>query len=131
MDRLFLDANILFSAAYRADAGLLQLWKLEDVALVSSAYAIAEARINLTETAQRKRLARLVRRLEIIDPTLRELPPGIGLPEKDAPILLAAMASRATHLITGDLRHFGRYFGKSVDGVLIVSPSEYLRNRPS
>ena len=26
MDKLFLDANILFSAAYRANAGLLRLW---------------------------------------------------------------------------------------------------------
>src|SRR5215470_8972656 len=29
MDRLFLDAKVLFSAAYRSEAGLLQLWKLK------------------------------------------------------------------------------------------------------
>jgi uncharacterized protein len=50
MDRLFLDANVLFSAAYRPDAGLGQLWKLEGAILCSSHYALEEARINLTET---------------------------------------------------------------------------------
>jgi hypothetical protein len=33
MHRLFLDANILFSAAYRPDAGLIKLWKLPDATL--------------------------------------------------------------------------------------------------
>jgi len=29
MDRLFLDANVLFSAVYRPNPGLLKLWKLK------------------------------------------------------------------------------------------------------
>ena len=52
MDRLFLDANVLFSAAYRIDAGLLQLWKLKNVTLCSSRYALEEARINLANEDQ-------------------------------------------------------------------------------
>lgn len=47
MDRLFLDANILFSAAYRPDAGLRRLWEVPNVELVTSAYAGEEARRNL------------------------------------------------------------------------------------
>jgi len=43
MHRLFLDANILFSAAYRPHAGLLQFWKLKDTILCSSHYAMEEA----------------------------------------------------------------------------------------
>ncbi len=35
MDRLFLDANVLFSAAYRDDSGLQRLWDLSDVELVT------------------------------------------------------------------------------------------------
>ncbi len=31
MRRVFLDANILFSAAYREKAGLLRLWRLPGV----------------------------------------------------------------------------------------------------
>jgi len=55
------------------------------------------------------------------------MPAGISLPEKDRPILLAAMDARTTHLITGDLRHFGPYFGKTIEGILIVTPSQYLK----
>lgn len=129
MDRLFLDANVLFSAAYRPDAGLLALWKLRDVKLCSSRYAIEEARENLAEAAQKRRLGKLVQRLEIFDAGAGELPKGVSLPEKDAPILLAAMEARATHLITGDVRDFGTYFGMSVQGILILPPAEYLRRR--
>jgi predicted nucleic acid-binding protein len=129
MDRLFLDANILFSAAYRPDAGLLEFWKLKDAVLCSSRYALEEARINLTEEAQRRRLVRLARRVHLFDAVPRELPTGLSLPEKDLPILLAAMEARATHLITGDLRHFGPYFGKEIEGILVLPPAEYKRKR--
>ena len=127
MDRIFLDANVLFSAAYRADSGLLAFWKLRDATLCSSRYAIEEARINLEEEAQRRRLEQLTPALQIFDARERELPPGMRLPEKDRPILLAAMEAQATHLVTGDVRHFGFYFGKRVQGVLIVTPAEYLK----
>jgi hypothetical protein len=126
MDRLFLDANVLFSAAYRANTGLLQFWKLRNVVLCSSRYAIEEARINLNEGAQRSRLVRLVQGFELYDASQNELPRGIVLPEKDRPILLAA---RATHLLTGDLRHFGPYIGKTIAGILVLTPSGYLKKR--
>jgi len=57
----------------------------------------------------------------------RKLSCGVSLPEKDVPIFLAALAARATHLITGDLRDFGRYFGKTIEGVRVITPSNYLR----
>jgi uncharacterized protein len=126
MDRLFLDANVLFSAAYRPSAGLLHFWNLKNVVLCSSQY-VEEARINLSDDAQRGRLARLARKIQLFDTTAHQLPAGISLPEKDRPILLAAMDARTTHLITGDLRHFGPYFGKKIEGILIVTPSQYLK----
>lgn len=129
MDRLFLDANILFSAAYRADAGLVQFWKLADTILCSSQYALEEAAINLSENAQRRRLAKLARHVRLFDAALRELPSGISLPEKDVPIFLAAMEARATHLITGDSRHFGRYFCQKVAGIVVLPPADYLNKR--
>jgi len=33
-----------------------------------------------------------------------------------------AIAGQATHLLTGDERDFGRFWGKTVQGVKIVSP---------
>jgi predicted nucleic acid-binding protein len=129
MDRLFLDANILFSAAYRPDAGLAQFWRLKDVVLCSSRYALEEARINLTENAQWRRLVRLTRHLRLFEATPRELPAELSLPDKDVPIVLAALEARATHLITGDVRHFGGYFGKQIEGIFILPPADYLRKR--
>jgi hypothetical protein len=49
MDRLFPDANVLFSAAHSAKAGLLQFWKLKNVVLCFSRYALEEASINLKQ----------------------------------------------------------------------------------
>jgi predicted nucleic acid-binding protein len=129
MDRLFLDANVLFSAAYRPDAGLNQLWKLKNVVLCSSRYALEEARINLADEEQRMRLAKLSGVIQLFEPAQRELPHGISLPEKDVPILLAAIEARATHLLTGDVRHFGPYFGKRIEGIMILVPGEYIRMR--
>jgi len=125
MDRLFLDANVLFSAAYRSDTGLLELWKL--VVLCSSRYALEEARINLSNEVQRTRLVRLAGKVRLFDAGERELPHGVALPEKDVPILLAAIEANATHLLTGDIRHFGSLFGKRVEGILVLPPGDYLR----
>jgi predicted nucleic acid-binding protein len=127
MDRLFLDANVLFSAAYRTDTGLSKFWKLSGVVLCSSRYALAEAEFNLPDQAQRNRLARLAAALQIFDAASRDLPPGVALPDKDVPILLAAIEAKATHLLTGDVRHFGPYFGKTIEGVEILTPGDYLR----
>jgi predicted nucleic acid-binding protein len=123
MDRLFLDANVLFSAAYRVNARLRTLWKLKDVALCSSHYAVEEARANLADQSQKSRLMRLLLRVELFDTAPREIIGGIRLPEKDVPILLGAIEARATHLMSGDLQHFGLYFGKRIEGILVVSPS--------
>jgi len=126
VDRLFLDANVLFSAAYRDDAGLVELWKLEDVELVTSAYAFEEARRNLSDDEQLERLQALVRRLSIVPESDLELPTNVKIQEKDQPILQAAIASKASHLITGDRRDFGRYFGKQVAGIWVMRPRQYL-----
>ena len=129
MDRLFLDANVLFSAAYRPDAGLLRFWNLKRVVLCSSRYALEEAKITLKEEGQRKRLAELARSLEFFDGVPHKLPAEITLPDKDLPVLHAAMQASATHLITGDLRHFGLYFGKTIAGIRIELPADYLKRR--
>lgn len=129
MDRPFLDANVLFSAAYKPGARLLQLWKLKDVILCSSRYALGEAAVNLEDEGQRIRLAKLSGEIQLFEAAQGELPRGISLPEKDVPIMLAAIEARATHLLTGDVRHFGAYLGRRIEGVAIVLPGEYLRIR--
>ena len=128
--RVFLDANVLFSAAYRERAGLLELWELPRVALLTSGYAAEEARRNLEDEEARRRLHHLLKEVEILPEATRlTLPDGIRLTEKDRPILLAAIAARATHLLTGDVSDFGPYFGKRIQGVLIQTPAAFLVSR--
>ena len=132
MDRLFLDANVLFSAAYREDAGLTILWRLPQVILLSSAYAVEEARVNLQTSVQHERLTTLVGSIQIMRGiSSTPMPSGVRLPDKDTPILLSAIAGGATHLVTGDKAHFGKYFGKTVAGIRIVAPADFLRSRTS
>lgn len=129
MDRLFLDANVLFSAAYRSDTALLKLWSISGVELCSSHYALEEARSNLPDDKQKQRLAKLSEKLTLYDAAVQQLPRDIHLPSKDAPIFLGALEAKATHLLTGDIRHFGPYLGKKITGMRIMLPGEYLRLR--
>jgi len=72
---------------------------------------------------------RLAEKVQFFDAPQRELPRGVALPEKDVPILLAAIEARATHLLTGEVRHFGSYFGQRIEGILVLPPGEYLRRQ--
>lgn len=128
MDVLFLDANVLFSAAYRQGARLRKFWEMDGVQLVTSTYAAEEARSNLREPDQKERLRFLLALVRMIeDAADLPLPPGVDLPPKDRPILIAAMRVGASHLITGDVTHFGRYFGTRIGGVLVQKPADFLR----
>ena len=131
MDRVFLDANVLFSAAYRLDSRLTDLWSLTDTQLFTSLFAIEEARRNLAvhRPDAVSRLEGLLRGLMIVEGLDSYLPEGVELDDKDAPILSAALRAGCTHLVTGDHQHFGAFFGCSIRGVLILTPAQYLKSR--
>ena len=105
-----------------------RLWKLPDAVLLTSQYAVEEARRNLPDRAQLLRIELLLESVEVVgagvlEPDRRE---GVTLPDKDWPILSGAVVADATHLITGDLQDFGRYFGERPLGVLVLPPAMYL-----
>ena len=128
MDRIFLDANVLFSASYREDAPLQRLWRLADVELVTSTYAIQETLANIHREEQLERLERLLTEVRVVSAWDHIfLPNDIVLPEKDIPIMQAAIAAGATHLITGDKRDFGEHFGQTIAGIEVLRPATYLR----
>ncbi len=125
--RAFRDANVLFSAAYRADSPLGELWTLDHVELVTSRYAITEALTNLRDTRQQERLVGLLDAVIVVsDAPEQPLPADTNLPGKDQPILKAAMAAGATHLVTGDVTHFGHWFGKTLGSVIVLAPRAFL-----
>ena len=121
--RVFLDANILFSGAQphnRMRAFLNVLFAQAEC--LTNAYAVEEARRNLAAKfpAGLRHLETLVERCEQVRQLTPEL--GVELASKDAPILGGAIAGQATHLLTGDERDFGALWGKTVQGVKVVSP---------
>jgi predicted nucleic acid-binding protein len=125
--RAFLDANVLFSAAYREESGLLRLWRIPGAILVTSAYAAEEARRNLASADQLARLEDLLAQTRIVPESNVPMPAGVRLPDKDHPILKAAIATGATHLVTGDVKDFGLYFRRRIGGVLVVTPADFIR----
>lgn len=132
MDRVFLDANVLFSAAYQERNGLLKLWDLakknSNIVLVTSAYAHAEAERNVVSDKHATRLKRLMATVEIINTaSSQSLPQDIEIHDNDKPILLAALGANATYLLTGDFKHFGQYYGKAIAGITILPPAEFLK----
>lgn len=131
--RVFLDANILFSAAKSGGAvrALLRLLLERGHECRADAYVLAEARRNL--------LAKGPEALHVLDALLTHLrvagamsgtaaPAELAeadlawLPEKDRPVLAAAARLRCDVLVTGDRTHFGAGYGRRFAGVVVYSP---------
>ncbi len=132
MDRVFLDANVLYSAAYLELTGLARLWSLDDVQLLSSAYAMEEARRNLAMDRPEAvpRFTRLLESVSTVNaPQGLKLPDTMRLDPKDQPILLAAIHGRADYLLTGDAKDFEHLYGKRIAGVLVLRPAQYFEVR--
>ena len=128
--RPFFDANVLFSTAWSEASRLRLLWEIAGAEFLASEYVIEEARRNLEDVGARVRLQGLVERLRIVPEQLETiLPAGLALREKDRPVLSAALGAHATHLVTGDRRDFGPFLGKTVEGVLVLTPAEYLASK--
>ena len=128
--RVFLDANILFSAA-KTDGAVRKLLRLLREASHEcwvDEYVVFEAQRNL--------LTKGPEALSVLDALLAtcHLKPGRvpatnvpradidWLPEKDRPVLAAAIRLRCDALLTGDLTHFGAGYGRTFSGVLVCSP---------
>ncbi len=127
-DRIFLDANILFSIAY-GSPGLNRLWELAQkkyCELFASNYVVEETKRNLLSSEQLRKLEAFLSMVQLIPDVDPNIPCPIELPEKDRPVLLAAISVKANYLLTGDMIHFGKYFGQTVRGIKICLPRDYL-----
>ncbi|MHB8666014.1 MAG: PIN domain-containing protein [Burkholderiales bacterium] len=126
--RVFLDANILFSAAKSAGAvrELLRLLLDSGHECWVDDYVVIEARRNLIvkEPDALISFEALLKRLRISPAQApgAELKLVNWLPEKDRTVLAAAIRLRCNALVTGDRTHFGPGYGKMFAGVIIHSP---------
>lgn len=126
MDRVFLDANVVFAAAYSPGSRLLALWQIDGVELVTSLFALEETRRNLDHDCL-DTLDVLASKTVIVSGTRTgQLPDGVLLVDKDIPILLAAIDATCNYLLTADKRHFDALYSKTISGVLILTPAQYL-----
>jgi len=126
--RIFLDANILFSAAKSDGAIRRLLGLLADAGheCHADAYVVEEARRNFALKAPGSLpvLDRLLGRFHVAQFKARaenaEVPSALA--EKDRPVLAAAIQHACEALVTGDRTHFGALYGKTLGGVKIHSP---------
>ena len=126
--RIFLDANVLFSAA-KSDGAirkLLTLLQQSGHECCVDGYVIEEARRNLAAKAplQIDSLPKLLTSMKTtsaqrIDSALEA---SLPLPAKDRPVLAAAIHQRCDALVTGDRSHFGALYGRTFNGVTVHSP---------
>ena len=132
MKRVFLDANVLFTAAHNPAGkaalvialGVKGKWEV-----VSSSYTAEEARRNIASKFPefQSRLQDLIDSISIVASGSGADCP-VKLPEKDRPIMEAAIRSQANHLLTGDFRDFGTLMNKprQTAGIVIKSVAEFL-----
>lgn len=124
--RIFLDANILFSAA-KSDGAIRKLIArvLDDGhECWVDEFVVTETRRNLHSKGPGSlpALDALLARLRVgMQGTPVSTQETSWLPEKDRPVLAAAIRLRCDVLVTGDRTHFGVAYGKAFGGVKICS----------
>ncbi len=120
--KVFLDANVLFSASNAASNihRFLHLLR-EGCSLVTSMYALQEAERNIL--LKRPQWARDFRQLiqEIALVADVPLDRDVMLADKDCIILGSAIAAQCAYLLTGDKKDFGHLYGRQIAGVTVVS----------
>ena len=124
--RLFLDANLLISAAWKDGSKVIRIWRIPGVQLLTSEYVLGECGRNLPLPHQQQRLAELLLSVRVIQiPDDAALPRPPLLPQKDQPVLTGAVFARADFLFTGDIRHFGQWYGSTLLGIRIEPPGSF------
>ena len=94
---------------------------------MTSDYARQEAELNISGKRFQSlpELKRLLARVEINNAS-KPLESNHNLPDKDRPILEAAVGCDCSVLITGDIKHFGHLIGEEIDGVLVMTAAMFF-----
>jgi predicted nucleic acid-binding protein len=126
--RIFVDANVLFSACIPGSpVGSIFRETLDRHELFTCAIALEETRRNLgaKNPAWLPPMQMLEPRLGIVPEA--PAPAEVTLPQIDGILLGAAVAADCDIFITGDHRHFGKLFGRTIAGVRILTPAMFAK----
>jgi predicted nucleic acid-binding protein len=109
--KAYLDANILFTAAYTpkgASGRLILYGRHRGLQCCTSPWPLEEARRNLALKAPNKlaNLEMLLHFVAMVPDVIAGAAPT-SLPAKDQPVWLSALQSGCTVLVTGDVKDFG------------------------
>ena len=141
MIRVFVDANVFVAAVASPDGGsalLMEVCRKGLLEIVVSHLVLLEAERNIRKKLPPSALKGYHRLLEelslfiVPSPTAEEVDPyRTSIHEKDAPILAAALMSKAGYLITLDRRHFMTdRLRRAHLPLKIVAPKEFFQQAP-
>ena len=121
--KVFLDANVLFSASNLKSKTAILLAELirKNHEAVTSVYAWGEVVRNVNTKCPQwlGSLQRFREHIDIIETF--SIPLNVECAEKDKPILAGAICAHCTHLWTSDKAHLGKFYGQTIHGVTVVS----------
>lgn len=121
--RVFLDANVLFSASQPGSAlARLIAAAMRHASLLTSEVACAEARRNiaLKRSGWLATFEALLEEIEVVPSAVFPLP--VTLDEKDVPLLCAAIRARSDFFVSGDRKDFGHLSETRVHEVPVITP---------
>ena len=131
--RLFLDSSVLLAAAGSSTGAsrlLFDLASRHGWELLTAEYCLREAEFNLPKLGKKAELSWT----QIIRPAVIPLSTRLTLDRplifratKDRPVVISALSQKADYLLTLDRDDFHGLLGRSVYGLPIRTPGEFLR----
>ena len=131
--RLFLDSSVLLAAAGSSTGASRLLFdnaSRHGWELLTAEYCLREAEFNLPKLGKKAELSwtQIIRPAVIPLSTLLTLDrPLIFRATKDRPVVISALSQKADYLLTLDRDDFHGLLGRSVYGLPIRTPGEFLR----
>ena len=131
--RLFLDSSVLLAAAGSSTGAsrlLFDLASRHGWELLTAEYCLREAEFNLPKLGKKAELSWT----QIIRPAVIPLSTRLTLDRplifratKDRPVVISALSQKADYLLTLDRDDFHGLLGRTVYGLPIRTPGEFLR----
>ena len=123
--KIFFDANILFMASVPGSANRILLDATQKYAeqCLTNQHILEEARRNIVNKKpdQLPEFIKITDKLIISNAFYSSL--KIDLLSQNSPVMVGAIGARCTHLLTANIKYFGKLYRQTIHGVTVVSPA--------